>query len=120
MIIKELVELIASKHNIELSQTGIGLVVDSIDSNHGQLFLVPYYDENYHCIKCATKVDKGKKIIKLTLYFDIHWKLKKAIDDNTGLEFNNLIPIENQVNELITKYFLESRRVLHMQENALR
>ena len=119
MNIKELVEIIASKHNLELSQTDTALLVDSIDSNHGQLFLVPNYDENNHCIKCAIKIDERNKIMRLTMYFDTQWQIRKVIDHDTDLEIDDLILIENQVNESITNYFLESRRVLHFDMEKL-
>lgn len=112
--IKELVETIADKHKFDLSRTDAGLLVDSVDSNHGQIFLAPNFDEEYHCLKCAIKADIRSDVIRLTLYYNTQWEIRRSTDDNIGLEIDDLISIESRLNELITKYFLDSHRVILM------
>jgi hypothetical protein len=112
----ELIKAIARKHGFDLSQAGMALIVDSLNGKHGQLFLAPNCNERQHLIKLATKVT-GSTVIRLTVYYDSQWKAMKAVNDDTGLEIDDLDQVETQLGELITQYYLDSTRAILMRED---
>ena len=65
----ELIKAIARKHGLDLSQADMALMVDSFNGKHGQLFLVPNYNERQHLVKLIAKV-ADNTIIRLTIYYD--------------------------------------------------
>jgi hypothetical protein len=114
---RELIKAIARKHGLDLSQASMALMVDSFDGKHGQIFLVPNYNERQHLVKLAAKV-ADNKVIKLTIYYDSQWKTTKAVNDETGLEIDDLDRVETQLGELITRYYLVSTSVTVVQSEA--